>query len=327
MSAQRTYWHLEGRRRVPSAYELKSSRLLYYPERGLEVQTPGAAWIERYQRGTPLDLAPLADFRDPRETTYTSYVALAREKEAFIDGLLRSAGESGYDARLSEAWLASLERWLGVVLFPCHGLQMVTAYVAHLAPVSEVVIALAFQSGDEIRRVQRLAQRVVILRQTRATFGVHAREAWQTAAEWQPLRRVMEELLVTYDFGEALVRLLLVVKPLFDTFFVEHASRLAEARQDPLLSRLLFSLAEDCRWHAEVTDELVRGLVRGAARNRAHVEGWVRAAYPPLRAALAALEPLWDKDDLEPYASVLEALDAQMERRWARLELGVKLTS
>lgn len=325
MSAQRTYWHLEGKRRVPTAYELKSSKLLYYPALGLEVKTPGAAWLERYQRGTPLDLAPLADFRDPRETTYTSYVALAREKEAFIDGLLRSAAESGYDARLSEAWLTSLARWLGVVLFPCHGLQMVTAYVAHLAPVSEVVIALAFQNGDEIRRVQRLAQRVVILQQSHTEFGASAREAWQNGAAWQPLRRVMEELLVTYDFGEALVRLLLVVKPLFDAFFVEHASRLAEARQDPLLSRLLFSLEEDCRWHGQVTDELVRALVRGAGRNRAHIEGWVRAAYPAMRAALAALEPLWN-EHAEPYACVLEALDAQAEKRWASLELAVKVT-
>jgi toluene monooxygenase system protein E len=326
MSAPRTYWHLEGKRRVPSLYELESSKLLYYPERGFEVKTPGSAWFERYQRGTPLELGPLAEFRDPRETTYTSYVAVAREKEAFVDGLLRSASESGYDAKLAEEWLASLDRWFGVLLFPCHGLQMVTAYVAHLAPVSEVVIALAFQHGDEIRRVQRFAQRVAILRQTRADFGVHAREMWQSDPAWQPLRRVLEELLVTYDFGEALVRLLLVVKPLFDALFVQHASRLAETRQDPLLCRLLFSLDEDCRWHAQVTDELVRGLVRGAAPNRALIEGWVAAAYPAMRGALAALEPVWDKK-LEAYAITLAALDAQVEKRWRGLGLDMRTMS
>jgi toluene monooxygenase system protein E len=326
MSAPRTYWHLEGKRRVPSPYELKSAKLLYYPERGWEVKTPGVAWFERYQRGTPLDLGSLAEFRDPRETTYTSYVALAREKEAFIDGLLRSASESGYDAKLSEEWLASLDRWLGVLLFPCHGLQMVTAYVAHLAPVSELVIALAFQNGDEIRRVQRFAQRVAILQRTRAGFGGHARETWQSDAAWQPLRRVLEELLVTYDFGEALVRLLLVTKPLFDGFFVQHASRLAEARQDPLLCRLLFSLDEDCRWHAQVTDALARGLVRGGAGNRALIEGWLRAAYPAMRGALAALEPSWDPK-LESFGDTLHALDAELEKRWRGVGLEVRTTS
>ena len=56
MSARRTFWHLEGKRRVPTDYEIKSSRLLYYPERGLAVKTPVGAWIERYQAGSPLDL-------------------------------------------------------------------------------------------------------------------------------------------------------------------------------------------------------------------------------------------------------------------------------
>jgi len=322
MSNRRTYWHLEGKRRVPSAYELKSSKLLYYPGRGFEVPTPVSEWFARHQAGSALALAGLERFRDPRETTYTSYVALARDKESFVDGLLRSAEETGYDARLGTEWLDSLERWLPILLYPCHGLQMVTAYVAHLAPVSEVVIALAFQQADEIRRVHRLAQRVALLRKVRPGFGEGARRAWQEAPEWQPLRRVIEELLVTYDFGEALVRLNLVVKPLFDAFFVERGSRLAEARQDPLLCRLLFSLQEDCRWHASVTDALVQALISVGDANDQVIGTWVRSARPDMVSALSALEPLWNSK-LEPYQAVMEALDAQTAARLRNL--GVQL--
>ena len=42
----RTYWHLLGTKRVPSEYEIVSSRLLYYPGRGFEVKVPAAAWYE-----------------------------------------------------------------------------------------------------------------------------------------------------------------------------------------------------------------------------------------------------------------------------------------
>jgi len=52
------------------------------------------------------------------------------------------------------------------------------------------------------------------------------------------------------------------------------------------------------------------------------MEGWVRAARMPLREALAALEPLWDEKS-EPYGAVLEALDAQAEKRWQALGLDV----
>jgi toluene monooxygenase system protein E len=322
MTTQRTFWHLEGKRRVPSAYELKSSKLLYYPERGFEVPTPVSEWFARHQTAPALALAGLEQFRDPRETTYATYVALAREKESFVDGLLRSADENEYDARLEQEWVTSLERWLPVLLYPCHGLQMVTAYVAHLAPVSEVVIALAFQQADEIRRVQRLAQRVAMLRKVRLGFGASARQLWQDAPEWQPLRRVIEELLVTYDFGEALVRLNLVVKPLFDGFFVERGSRLAEARRDPLLCRLLFSLQEDCRWHTSVSDQLVRKLLSAGDTNGHTIGEWVRGFRPAMLNALSALEPLWDPA-LEPYRAIIEALDAQTSARLRGLGLEV----
>lgn len=319
MSTQRTFWHLEGKRRVPTAYELKSSKLLYYPGRGLEVTTPAGEWLTRHQRGS-LSLGGLERFRDPRETTYSTYVALAREKESFVDGLLRSADETDYDARLPEAWVTRLDAWLPVLLYPCHGLQMVTAYVAHLAPVSEVLIALAFQQADEIRRVQRLAQRVAMLAKANPGFGARGRELWQEAPQWQPLRRVIEELIVTYDFGQALVMLDLVVKPLFDACFMEHGARLAEAQRDPLLCRLLLSLHEDCRWHEGLADDLVRLLISDSAENRARIGAWVRSAAPTVREAFAALASVWSALP-EPDPSVLDAVEMRTADRLRRLGL------
>lgn len=319
MRPRRTYWHLEGAKRVPSAYDIGSARLLYYPERGFEVETPVAAWHRRHQGGSPLGLAAVGRFRDPRETTYAKYVALAREKETFVDGLLRAADESNYDAALGEEWLGSLERWLPVLLYPCHGLQMASAYVGQLAPTSELVIAFAFQTGDEMRRVQRLAYRVKQLEPRGPGFR-RGKETWERSAPWQPLRRAIEELLVTYDFGEALVTLALVVKPLFDAFFMQRGARLAEARHDSLLSRILFSLNEDCRWHESFTDELVRTVAASDPAAFAFVQRVARERYAGARAGFAALEALWDPG-LEPFEAVMATLDAQIMKRWHALGL------
>jgi toluene monooxygenase system protein E len=322
MSKRRTYWHLEAQKRVPSAYEIGTSRLLYYPERGFEVETPVTAWFQRHQSGGELKLDALARFRDPRATTYTKYVALGREKESFVDGLLRAADENGYDGKLEADWLASLERWLPVLLYPCHGLQMVSAYVGQLAPTSELVTVFAFQAADEMRRIQRLAYRTRQL-EHRAPGFRRGKETWQHMPEWQPFRRLIEELLVTYDFGEAVIALGLVVKPAFDTFFMRHGGRFAEAQRDPLLSRLFFSLDEDCRWHESVSDELVRLVLEGSPENVAFVTRVVRERYAQTRAALAAFAPWWSAE-AEPYATVLEALDAELGKRWQKLGLEVR---
>jgi toluene monooxygenase system protein E len=319
MKPRRTYWHLEAQKRVPSAYDIGTSRLLYYPERGFEVETPVAAWYRRYQGGSPLGLESIAGFRDPRETTYAKYVALAREKEAFVDGLLREADESNYDDKLGAEYLASLEAWLPVLLYPCHGLQMVSAYLGQLAPVSELVVCFAFQTGDEMRRIQRLAYRVKQLERRGAGFS-RGKARWEQAPEWQPLRRVVEELLVTYDFGEALVAHGLVLKPMFDALFMQHGARVAEARHDPMLSRLLFSLNEDCRWHESFTDELVRTIAASVPEGARFVARILRERHGAARAAFAALEPSWNAEH-EPFALVLASLDARLAQRWRALGL------
>lgn len=77
---QKTYAHLAGQRRVPSEYELASSNLLYYTRGGFELKVPVSSFYERHQQASPLRCADWELFRDPRETTYTKYTALQRNR-------------------------------------------------------------------------------------------------------------------------------------------------------------------------------------------------------------------------------------------------------
>src|SRR5689334_129349 len=73
-SKQRTYSHLMGTRRMPSEYEIVTSRLHWYVKAGFEVATPIAPWYAKWQRESPLAAEDWDAFLDPRETTYTRYV-------------------------------------------------------------------------------------------------------------------------------------------------------------------------------------------------------------------------------------------------------------
>ena len=53
---RKTYWHLEGARRVPTDYEVATSRMLYYVGRGFEVEVPLSDWYRRYQQGSTLEV-------------------------------------------------------------------------------------------------------------------------------------------------------------------------------------------------------------------------------------------------------------------------------
>ena len=64
---------------------------------------------------------------------------------------------------LTDEWVRFLDRWYAPLRYPVHGLQMLAAYVAQMAPASRVTNCAAFQSADELRRVQRLAYRTAQL--------------------------------------------------------------------------------------------------------------------------------------------------------------------
>lgn len=292
VSRQRSYWHLEPRRRVPSDYEIGSSHLLYYRGRGFAVQTPVVDWYERFQAGSPLGMGDLEEFADPLQTTYSTYVARQAERESFVSSLLRSIEGTDYDRRLGRDWIECLERTLPVLRFPCHGMQMVAAYLAQLSPSGRVAILGLFQVGDEMRRIQRFAVRMHQLRASYPSFGDQSKREWCDAVAWQPLRRCIEQLLVSYDHGEAFVVLNLLLKPAFDRVFLEGLERAADAAGDLVLGKLLFSLGEDAAWHRSWARAFIDHVTAESPQNLACVCEWIEGWTGPVREGLAGLAEL-----------------------------------
>jgi toluene monooxygenase system protein E len=314
VSRQRTYWHLQELGRKPSEYDIVSSRLLYYPGRGFAVETPLSEWHRRYQQQSALRCRDWERFADPRATTYTSYVDLQRNKEAFVDGLLASIDGSDYDRALAPDWLARLDRVFAPLRYPAHGLQMVAAYVGALAPSGKLVIASLLQAGDELRRVQRLAYRLCQLQQVHPDLGRDARAVWERDPVFQPQRELIECLLVTYDWSEAFVALDLVVKPAFDQLCLRHFGDLARAHGDDMLQKLFWSLLDDSAWHASWAQALCALLIEDEPGNAQVIAGIIARWAPRARAATRALAAAFGSDEVA--LRVAGAVDQHLRERW-----------
>lgn len=274
-------------------YEVTSSRLLYYPGRGFEVETPVAAWYARHQAGSPLACSDWERFADPRRTTYAGYVALAADAEARLDAILDGPGTPAHDAGLPSAWLDVLERLLPPLRYPVHAFQMAACYVGQMAPAGRIVMAAMFQAADEMRRVQRLAYRTAQLRGVRPSFGDGARDAWERDPAWQPLREAVERLLTAYDWGEAFVALNLVLKPAVDALFLGDLGRAAGRRGDRVLAGMVDLLAGDAAWQASWSRSLVEAALADRPANREPIDRWTAAWTPRAQRAAAALAPLF----------------------------------
>ncbi len=296
MIRQNTYWHLEPLARAPDDYEIATSRLLYYPERGFEVRTPLSAWYERHQRGSPLRSRDWEQFRDPRGTTYAKYIDMHAAEE------LR--GDDRPSTSAPVAWLELASSLLGPLRYPVHALGMVASYIGQMAPSGRITVAALFQAADEVRRVERLIARVRQIREVHPALGGDARARWQDDPRWQPMRETVERLLVTYDWGEALVALNVVVKPMFDSLFVAHLGALARQAGDIASADMLDSLWGDCLWHRDWTSALLKSLA-GEPRSLDAVDGWIDRWAPR---AIRAGEPFGDilctNDDYLEYTAL-----------------------
>lgn len=319
MTQQKTYWHLLQQRRMPTEYEIVTSKLLCYTGEGFtgkrfELDVPLRDWYKRFQQESPLICSSWEKFRDPRETTYTKYTEIQRDKEIFVDGILEEIDSSGYHGRLSARWLHVLSRVVAPLRYPGHGLQMVASYIGQMAPSGRIVITATLQAGDEMRRVQRIAYQVRQLQRIYLGFASDSKERWQSDPLWQPLRMAIEKLLICYDWAESFVALNLVLKPMVDDLFMNHLSDLALREGDHLLGQVFYSLNEDCLWHRQWSQALTRMAIEDNSLNSATIQGWIEKWYPVAAGAVQALVPLFEGKLEDAHMPPLEGVTQKIDK-------------
>jgi toluene monooxygenase system protein E len=323
---RKTYTRLATGRRIPTEYELMSTDLHYNHPRRFELPAgnPVVDWYYRNREGSALQARGWDQFADPRRTTYRIYTQLQDGREDVVDGLLREVDDTAYDTNLDDEWVRFLDRWYSPLRFPVHGLQMLAAYVAQMAPSSRITNCASFQTGDEMRRVQRIAYRTVQLAGPAfdAEAAARQRAAWEEAAAFQPLRELIERALVAYDWGESFIVTNAVIKPRIDRLVNQDiAGTLATANGDPILTSIHFSLDEDARWHREWTAALMRHIVDDNTPNAEVVSGWIEK-WSPL--ASEALEAFAEVTAEAPVPSDPSAVAARITDEVSR-ELGAAL--
>lgn len=224
----------------------------------------GNRWLREHRDGIALKAAAIDAFRDPDRMTYRKYTQAMDEQETYVDGLLQHYGEVQHsDQALSPATLDLLALAMTPTRYLGHGLQMISAYVQQLAHSSYLANCAAFQTADQLRRVQRVAYRTRQLADAypERGFGIAERRCWETDPDWQPTREAIEKLLIAFDWDHAFVGLNLVVKPVTDEVFLKAFADLAREHGDELDALIAENLYLDAqrsrRWTAEACKALV----------------------------------------------------------------------
>ena len=227
MRPLKTWSSLQDKKKRPREYDIVARRAVYNtrePDMALELDpdVPMNEWFRRYRRDGSLQHPDWDTFTDPDQLTYRMYVASQDHQESYVDGLLAEYCRIDHDSRLDPTWIAMLQRFYTPGRYILHAQQMWAAYIAMMAPASTLVNCVGFQAADALRWLSRTAYRTAELKRTRPDdgFGRAERRIWEDDPAWQGFREVVERLLTTFDWGEALVAMNVVVKPGIDECYL-----------------------------------------------------------------------------------------------------------
>ncbi|MBK6660973.1 MAG: monooxygenase [Proteobacteria bacterium] len=262
-------------------------------------------------------------FRDPAQLWQRPYVRMQAEQERAIERLTEDSVEAGAFADINRAWLDDfIAGHYRVWSFFENGLFRAFAPAQREALSDCLGNALCFQAFDQMRHAQAIVSHLVAAEM--AVPGLSdagAKQTWLDEPAYQPLRRLVEQLVATSDWCEIPVATNLVILPLLSEVTIGGLIR----RQGPLhgdsISPYIALTADrDRRRNADWTQALVRMVIDdklpAAAANRGEIEGWLKRWQPRALDAVAALQAIADRVpagavDLKP---LLASARAQQNR-------------
>ena len=284
-------WSLLGDvKRRPSTYEVTAAKFNYHFRREpapfeMDPAAPINVWYLANREGSPFNVEDWEGFRDPAKMTYSDYVMVQHDRETYLDAVIDHHEAADTVSGLDPAWVEAVTRIVVPLRFPLHILQMTGLYVAQMAPSAFIINCSNFQAADEMRRIQRIAYLTKMLANAHGddiAETTTARGPWEKDAEWQPMRKMLEEMLGVYDWGQAFAVLDLVVKPTIDELVNNQLAALAESNGDEMLVQLLAEFARDSQRSKDWTVALVQYALASepalADTLRAWVAEWTPAA-------------------------------------------------
>jgi toluene monooxygenase system protein E len=292
----RTWSAFGDMRRKPSDYEIVTHGLNYTMRANKKAPlesnptSPINTWISTYRDKSPLQCDDWDGFRDPAQLTYRKYVEIQSKAEQVVTGVLEEYEEIGHDSKLSEKWLRYLAHALTPQRFPTHALQMIESYLASMAPSSYIVNAGTFAAGDLLRCNSLLAYRTKQLQRTNPNlgFGTNERTIWEKDPAWQPIRKVLEQALVAYDWGECLAAVNLVLKPSLNEVLNHQLSLIAKDSNDSLTWMILGNIQHDTDRNVKWSVALARYAIDQRKENQTALQKWVNHWLPRAKAATEA---------------------------------------
>ncbi|WP_071394110.1 ferritin family protein [Bacillus tuaregi] len=286
-------------------------------------------------RYTRLKSSDWEAFRDPKKFWYTTYVNNRKKLAEEIENAFNQTNELGIVENLSAEWVDAVRDIYTPLRHLEYGENVQMQHVIRYALGSAIEQCATYQAYDKTGRAQWISQWAMNMQEHHGDFLAHGKEVLLNDPAYQPLRRYVEEILVTDDWAEVLVAENLTLDLLLGNLMYREFSKEAMKHGDTHLAVMNLVIGKQLDWHRDWAFSLFKLLAQDTAESRWDylkalgyedwggdyrwgkvlsdpretpeetlsnveiIQEWVEKWYPKAFEAVLALAPLFEKYGIE----------------------------
>jgi hypothetical protein len=259
-------------------------------------------------------------FRDPNQMWQRPYYVMQSEAEKSIERVTELVVSTGAAKAVDPHWI---ENGIVGAYFPFahyeYGLFRGLNMAARESLSDSINNVLVFLASDKLRHAQAISIMGLDLESVYEGFdGTAGKQVWLNNPDWQPLRRLIEEVMTVIDWNETIVATMLAIEPLIG----EPLRRLvycsgAAQRRDLLLPAAAGTATTDWQRNARAIKQYIEFLTTapGGDGNREIMAGWLATwqdkARPVAEGLFDMLETKLPEPGLRKHAEAVAEEEAQ----------------
>ncbi|PND54362.1 monooxygenase [Mycobacterium sp. ENV421] len=245
-------------------------------------------------------------FRDPASHWQRTYVRMQAEQERAIARSAEDAAADGVFNEIDPVWTREiLGRHYRAWAYAEYGLFRAFAVAQREALSDTLGNVLCFEAFDRMRHAQDIVLHLLEFEDHVEGFvDDGAKTVWLEDQRYQPIRRLVEELVASNDWGELAVVTNLVFDPIVTELAVSQlVRRFGPFHGDPVTPHLVGTTERDRRRNLAWTQEFVRMVIDPTVpeckKNAATISTWLDSWTPRVQEAARAMGEVYDLSPLQ----------------------------
>ena len=233
---------------------------------------------------TQIAMADWYVFKDPRQFYYATYNLSRAALQQRFDSALEFVEKRGLFSALEAGQREAIAFYLVPLRHFEWAANMNSQLIADWAYGTQIASAAAFAGSDRLGIAQLISRIALVMGEGGDELLVHGKAQWMNSAEWQPLRRLVEDVLIVRDWFETFI-----AQYVMDGIVYPMVYESFDRQAPPALSMATGFMRDWFDDHSRWTDSVVKAAASESKANRHALATWC-AKWGPR--AVEALRPL-----------------------------------